>query len=64
MSSTDDPDHTAIDTRTADGRNGYVELILRMMRVHRVSLRTLERRTGIGKSRLGLLLEGVAWKVR
>lgn len=56
MSSTDDPDHTAIDTRTAEGRNGYVELILRMMRVHRVSLRTLERRTGIGKSRLGLLL--------
>lgn len=56
MSSTDDPDHTAIDTRTAKGRNGYVELILRMMRVHRVSLRTLERRTGIGKSRLGLLL--------
>lgn len=56
MSSTDDPDHTKIETEPADGRDSYVELILRIMRFHRVSLRTLERRTGIGKSRLGLLL--------
>lgn len=56
MSSTDEPDQTTIDTKLADGRNGYVELILRVMRFQRVTLRMLARQTGIGKSRLGLLL--------
>jgi len=56
MSSTDEPDQTAIEAKPASGPNGYVDLILRIMRLHRVSLRTLAYRTGIGKSRLGLLL--------
>jgi len=56
MSSTDEPDPTAIDTKAVNGRHGYVDLVLRIMRIQRVSLRTLASLTGIGKSRLGLLL--------
>ncbi len=56
MSSTDKPDRAAINNKSTDNRNGYVELIRRTRRIHRISLRTLERQTGIGKSRLGLLL--------
>lgn len=56
MSSADETSQTQSDPKLAESRDGYVDLILHIMRKQRVSLRTLARETGIGKSRLGLLL--------
>lgn len=56
MSSDDESHPGRISNDPAAIRDGYIELILRTMRLKRISLRALARKTGIGKSRLGLLL--------
>lgn len=56
MSSDDESHLGRISDDPAAIRDGYIELILRIMRLKRVSLRTLASKTRIGKSRLGLLL--------
>lgn len=56
MSSKDEADQAGISIDPITGRNEYIELMRRAMRLQRVSLRELATRTGIGKSRLGLLL--------
>lgn len=56
MSQDDDEDAGRNNTDPIAARDGYIELIRRTKDYKGESLRTLAERTGIGKSRLGLLL--------